>query len=208
MTEIEELRQEFAEFKAMLLTADQYLRYERLPQLVGDNITHFAGSEEVSVGDRWEYKDPQYGTPGSGYNFIDAGDGAGSATVLNVTETGKLLSVGLLCGGSNSSAWTTQSVDADLRITIDGGTATNLPLASGVRGWDAWAQPWRTNGDVNSADPERWGSVQGDTFSLDLNFEYRTSLKIELVVNSIANFGGSDYCFWFCYTHRAALTTV
>lgn len=212
MTEIEELRQEFAEFKAMLLTADQYLRYERLPQLVGGNVTHFAGSEEVAVvGDRWEYKDPQFGTPGSGYDAIDIVAGAASVTVLNTTETGKLMSIGVSCGGSDASTWSGfESVDADLRITIDGGTPTNLPLAGGSppARWSASAIPWNTSGDPARGAPERWGVREGDAFSIDLNFEYKTSLKIELVVNSVANFVPGNNCFWFCYTHRAVLVSA
>lgn len=55
MTEVEQLRkdvdalkQELLDLKMLLLTADQYIRYERIPQFVGD-IQHEAGSEEITI---------------------------------------------------------------------------------------------------------------------------------------------------------------
>ena len=129
MTEVEQLRADLNDLKVLLLTSDQYIRYERLPQLVGE-VIHEAGSEEIQlVRDRWTYTDPQLGTAGNGYNTISPPAGAASVTVLNVTETGKLMAIGMLCSSSDSSGWTgTETVDADLRITIDGGTAVNMPL--------------------------------------------------------------------------------
>ena len=211
MTEVEKLREEFEEFKASLLTADQYLRYERLPQLVGGNVTHFAGSEEVAVvGDRWEYVDPQYdGTAGNGYRFLTVSGGATSATVLDVTEEGKLLSIGMACSLSDLSNWiASTSIDADLRITIDGGTPTDLKFSDGGTAWDPWAWPWRSHGVIPGTGATSWGVNAGDAFALPLNFEYKTSLKIELIVNSAVDLISGDYVIWSCYTHRARLTST
>jgi len=211
MTEIEELRQEFAEFKAMLLTADQYLRYERLPQLVGGNVTHFAGSEEVAVvGDRWEYMDPGLtaASQGNGYTSFDIAtlSPPTAQDVVDATEEGKIMALGVVCDYSNYAGWGGgEAIVADLRITIDGGTPTLLPLStSGQAEWHKWTWAWRTNGTTTTGD---WGNKPGDAFAIPLNFEYKTSIKIEVLVTSASNFLG-DTLGWSCYVHRARLKSA
>jgi hypothetical protein len=204
----EDLEAQLARFKGALTTPDMYIRYERIPQFVG-GVTHLAGSEEILSGDRWEYIAPEFPIPGVGANLIIAKT-VNTATVLDVTEEGKLLSVGLLAAFAEGAYTTTPNIVLDLVVTIDGGTEQRLPVCPSTAAFTPDLLPWHTysGGRDTVVTGPAFGGKTGDALSLDLNFEYKTSLKIELDCTTSSNWTGAETYMVSCYVHRARLVSV
>ena len=185
MTELEQLRADVDGLKAQLaafrgqhFTPDGYLRYESIPQFVG-GVTHLAGSEEILAGDRWEVQAPTH------YTLLAVDAGNQSVEILNQTETGLLISIGVVTTLHTISAG---SADVFLDITIDGGTTRRFQLCFADdkwgRVWDAHVTKRGTTGTGQS------GDTQGDSLLIQFGVAYETSLLIEAVVENTSAFTG------------------
>jgi len=207
--ELEELKSAFYSFKGQHWTPDGYLRYESLPQLVG-GVTHSAGSEEVLAGDRWEYIAPTT-TSGQGDRVADL-TADGTYNVLDVTETGKLLTIGGIINNANTGSWNgTETSIGTLRITVDGGTAQDHLIIFGQQ-FNSAILPWVPAADrqlTGGAFPNNIGlSPFNDRFSLPLNFEYSTSLRVDFVVSSATGWAAGENWDINIIVHRARLVSV
>jgi len=151
-------------------TASKFLRIERVPNLFTDGFELPAGSSQPIIDiaaaggitelDRWEVQ-----VPTSVAHDVSA---AGTTTILNQTEVGQLISIGLhvdtvLVGEG--------STDFYLDITTDGGTKRTIALmVSGVA--QDGTKPWHV------------GAVHGfdqldDCILIYFNLAYATSLLVE-----------------------------
>lgn len=213
------LREEFYRFKAELLTPDQYIRYERLPQLVGTGIDHVAGSEEVNaLPDRWEYIHPT-GVDGEGSNtwgttaLFDSAAAPLTKNVIDVEETGKLIGIGVYIVANTTRSAATETVQSQLWLQVDGGTVQEIDLhtlGGGVTsnvGFDLpTLGPFRVYGDPSDVN---WGDHDGDAIYIPFNFEYETSLKVDLRIESAADWDpGSELLAIFVRLYRARLVSA
>jgi hypothetical protein len=166
------------------------------------------------AGDRWEYIHPVYGNPGNGSNDYGTHSGNDNAvapltkTVLDVTETGKLLSIGVFIEASALTS--TQQIQSRIWVTVDGGTTQVINLhtsvALGAPGFNqVELAPFRVYGDSSTP---LWGGNSGDALLIPMNFEYRTSLKVEIRVESTDDWTDAEFLTIFVSAHRARLVSA
>lgn len=147
-------------------TPSGYLDPQRLPQLTGD-VTHFAGTEPVLVPlDRFEWISPTNGA-GTQVCAIDQGQ---DVDIIDVTETGHVTGIGVVCSKSTGSAG---AADVWLDITIDGGTTQSFQIAFAARIWGTAMQPYVSVG----ATPQS-GDVAGHAMFIPMGLTYRSRLVV------------------------------
>jgi len=101
-----------------------------------------------------------------------------TTTVINVTEVGRLVSIGFLISDTLDT-----TCSATLDITIDGGTKRSFVLYNVGNQWQTgdflpWAQ-----------DKSLTGGTQWEHFSVDFNINYAVSLLVEVDITNAANAG-------------------
>ncbi len=107
----------------------------------------------------------------------DQVDGTGSVDIIDVTETGLLIGIGVVV--STNVTGTPTSV---LEITVDGGTLRSLKVYDG-------ATNWAFDGLMNFADGSHLGATLGNKGVLWLHSRYASSLKVSHNVTGAGSAG-------------------
>ena len=148
-------------------------------RLIGAILTENFGLNAVDVEvqmDRWTYPAPATGGNGKvGFNLNPTGT---TYTVLSKTETGKLIDIGATCMASHSGGTNWQ---LKLRITIDGGTAQDIPLIGSGNSLETDVRPYVDGNFV----------TLNDDLVLPFGLEYKTSILVEAVVSGSAPAAGA-----------------
>lgn len=168
-----------------LLTSDDYLRTERLPpQYSSDgSLVQQGGSEVIQLpaAERFEFVNP---VNGIGIGTIDVTAGADS-TLINVTETGLLIGIGVVISGAGASGG---AANVYLNVTIDGGTTQAFQLVFSDIKWGKTIQPLVQVG----ATPQS-GNVDGHSLYMPMGLVYGVSLEVELESSVVSSITGGAY---------------
>lgn len=97
--------------------------------------------------------------------------------VLNVTEAGKLLGIGMVCHGAVSGV-----PETDFEVEIDGETLTSFSVYNATFVWDRLgAQTWQYAGTGTGG-----GSALGNAFWIPLASRYATSCRVSHNISVVA----------------------
>lgn len=176
-------KSEMQEFRGFLLNQSNYIRFERLPELYDSdgNLISSGGTPEITVAERFEWISPVNGT-GTQVCAVDTGQ---DIDIIDVTETGHLTAIGVVCSKSTGSSG---AADVWLDITIDNGTTQPFQLAFAARAWGTALQPFVAVGDVPDS-----GDVVGHALLIPVGLDYGTRLQVAWRSTVTTSFGADEW---------------